>query len=73
MPTVPTSPEPKGLMSEDPSSKPDANSILKAISVMHQMGRLGPAGSRGAGGIEKVGPRRPKGQKGMGRTKSLVG
>ena len=59
MPTVPAG-ESKGLMSEDPSGKPDAASILKAVSLMHSMGRFGPGGGRGAEGIEKVGPRKSK-------------
>jgi hypothetical protein len=63
MPTVPQG-EGKGLLAEDPSGKPDASSILKAVSLMHSMGRLGPGGGRGAGGIEKVGPRKSKMSKG---------
>ena len=60
MPQVPQA-EGKGLLAEDTSTKPDATSILKAVSVMQQMGRLGPG--RGSGESLRVGPRKAKGSK----------
>lgn len=58
---------PPGLLVNEKSTRPDASSIMMATSVMAAQGRLG----RGQGDVLSH-PRRPKGSKGGGRTKSLM-
>ena len=74
MPTVPKGmldpsqvASPPGLLGDDPSTRPDASSILQAASVMQGLGRIG----RGRG--ETLGqPRRAKASKATGRTKAVL-
>lgn len=55
------------LLTENPSTRPDASSVLMASSIMAGMGRLG----RGSGEAFRA-PRRQKASKGSGRTHSML-